>query len=358
MSISSDSAAALIIALADQAAGQELASAIENGSTLSSDTLYRLGVALGSFEIAANLQAAILNQRQLSASDFEYLKVAMASGAVAVEVGNSTASGLDPEAERLADQEESATAPSESVATPAFSPVAGSYGPTQMVSISCATLGASIYYTENGDTPTAASSLYNSAISVAASKTLKAIAVHDGLLDSAVASAAYVINGAVATPTFSPVAGSYGPTQMVTVSSVTAGATFYYTTNGSTPTTASTLYSGPISVASSQTLKVLGVKAGYSNSAVASAAYVINGAVLAPTFSPPAGLYVGTQMVTIASATSGATIYYTENGSTPTTSSTLYSGPVSVAVSETLKAIAVKAGYSDSTVVSAAYTIS
>ena len=76
--------------------------------------------------------------------------------------------------------------------------------------------------------------------------------------------------------TFSPKAGSYVGTQVVTISSVTAGASFYYTTDGSTPTTSSTHYTAPISVASSETVKVLATKLAWSNSAIASAAYVIS----------------------------------------------------------------------------------
>ncbi|HLP25400.1 MAG TPA: discoidin domain-containing protein, partial [Acidobacteriota bacterium] len=62
--------------------------------------------------------------------------------------------------------------------------------------------------------------------------------------------------------------------------------------------------------------------------------------------------------VTISSATSGASIRYTTNGTTPTaTTGTLYSGPVSVASSLTLKAIAFKSGLTDSTVTTASYTV-
>ncbi|MBE1500396.1 hypothetical protein H4696_007496 [Amycolatopsis lexingtonensis] len=79
--------------------------------------------------------------------------------------------------------------------------------------------------------------------------------------------------------------------------------------------------------------------------------------VAAPTFSPPGGTYSAAQTVTITSATSGATIRYTVDGSTPTASSTLYSGPISVPNSRTVNAIALKSGSANSPVSSATYTI-
>ncbi|MEV7037367.1 chitobiase/beta-hexosaminidase C-terminal domain-containing protein [Amycolatopsis sp. NPDC051061] len=79
--------------------------------------------------------------------------------------------------------------------------------------------------------------------------------------------------------------------------------------------------------------------------------------VAAPTFSPPGGTYSAAQTVTISSATSGATIRYTVDGSTPTASSTLYSGPISVPNSRTVNAIALKSGSTTSPVSSASYTI-
>ncbi|MET8995396.1 chitobiase/beta-hexosaminidase C-terminal domain-containing protein [Amycolatopsis sp. NPDC004169] len=79
--------------------------------------------------------------------------------------------------------------------------------------------------------------------------------------------------------------------------------------------------------------------------------------VAAPTFSPPGGTYSSAQTVTISSATSGATIRYTTDGSTPTASSTLYSGPISVPNSRTVNAIALKSGSTTSSVSSATYTI-
>lgn len=162
----------------------------------------------------------------------------------------------------------------------------------------------------------------------------------------------------VATPTFSPAAGTYSSAQTVTLSDATSGATIYYTTNGTTPTTSSTVYSGPITVSASETVKALATKSGYTNSAVGSAAYTINSAVATPTFSPAAGTYSSAQTVTISDSTAGATLYYTTNGTTPTTSSPVYSTPITVSTSETVEALGVKSGYTNSAIGSAAYTIS
>nr|WP_082115397.1 chitobiase/beta-hexosaminidase C-terminal domain-containing protein [Lentzea aerocolonigenes] len=79
--------------------------------------------------------------------------------------------------------------------------------------------------------------------------------------------------------------------------------------------------------------------------------------VAMPSFSPPGGAYTSAQTVTITTATSGASIRYTVDGSTPTASSPLYSGPISVPSSRTVNAIGIKAGLANSSVASATYTI-
>ncbi len=242
-------------------------------------------------------------------------------------------------------------------ATPSFSPVAGTYTAAQSVKLASATTGAVIYYTTNGTTPTTSSTKYSAAIAVSASETIKAITVASGHANSAVASAAYVIETPAATPTFSPAAGTYTAAQSVKLASATAGATIYYTTNGATPTTSSTKYSAAIAVSASETIKAIAVATGHTNSAVASAAYVIETPAATPTFSPVAGTYTAAQSVKLASATAGATIHYTTNGATPTTSSTKYSAAIAVTASETIKAIAVAAGHANSAVASAAYSI-
>ncbi|MCD1262053.1 chitobiase/beta-hexosaminidase C-terminal domain-containing protein, partial [Paenibacillus athensensis] len=80
--------------------------------------------------------------------------------------------------------------------------------------------------------------------------------------------------------------------------------------------------------------------------------------VATPTFSPdPSATYTSAVTVTISTATSGADIYYTTDGSAPTTSSTKYTSGFALSQSATVKAIAVKAGMTPSAVASAAYAI-
>ncbi|PYO49971.1 MAG: hypothetical protein DMD84_16890, partial [Candidatus Rokuibacteriota bacterium] len=75
-----------------------------------------------------------------------------------------------------------------------------------------------------------------------------------------------------------------------------------------------------------------------------------------PTFSPPGGSYLLPQVVSMSDSSPGVTIYYTTDGSTPTTSSTTYTGPILVALTTTIKAIAVGPDWSQSPVASATYT--
>ena len=252
------------------------------------------------------------------------------------------------------------------VATPAFSPDAGTYTEAQSVTISCATEGATIHYTTDGSEPTSSSTTYSSAISVGETTTIKAIAVKNGMTDSEVAAAEYTINipkDTVATPTFSPDAGEYEESTSVTISCATDGATIYYTTDGTLPIVGSSIYTSPITVHESTTIKAIGVKEGMTDSSVASATYTISekpepGTVATPTFSPEGGTYSDPQMVSINSETSGATIYYTTDGNDPTTESATYSSAITVNETTTIKAIAVKDGMTNSAVASATFTIS
>jgi hypothetical protein len=143
------------------------------------------------------------------------------------------------------------------------------------------------------------------------------------------------------------------------LSDTTPGAVIYYTTNGSTPTTASLKYSTPLQISATTTLEAFAVASGYANSGVTSATYTIGAAPVAanPTVSPAAGTYSSTQTVMLSDTTPGAVIYYTTDGTTPTTASTQYSAPLQIDATTTLEAIAVASGYANSGVTIAIFTI-
>jgi len=79
----------------------------------------------------------------------------------------------------------------------------------------------------------------------------------------------------VSTPVFSLPSGTYGGIESTTITS-DAGASIYYTTDGSTPTSGSTLYTGPITLAVTQTVKAIAIQSGSINSSIAEADYVIS----------------------------------------------------------------------------------
>ncbi len=202
------------------------------------------------------------------------------------------------------------------------------------VSITCGTEGATIYYTTNGTTPTENNTRYTGPITVSQNCTVKAIAVKDGYMASEVAS--FAVNWfKVATPTF-----NYDNLQL-TISTTTNGATIYYTTDGSTPTTSSTKYSGPLSLSEDCTVKAIAVKADFNNSEVATYNFTVG----VNTCQAPEISRDGTSnQVVMTCATLGASIYYTIDGSTPSSTSTLYTGPFTINRNRTIRAIAMKTG--------------
>ena len=242
-------------------------------------------------------------------------------------------------------------------APPSFGVAAGTYTSAQSVSISDSTPGAVIYYTTNGTTPTTTSTPYSGAVTVSTSETLKAVAIAGGYSQSAVASATYTINLPAAVPAFSVAAGTYTSVQAVAISDSISGAAIYYTIGNSTPTTGSIRYSGPIIVSKTETIQAIATASGHLQSPVASAGYTIELPAATPAFNVEQGTYTSPQTVTISDSMPGDTIHYTTNGTAPTASSTAYSAPIKVAATETLEAIAVETGYSNSAVASAKYTL-
>ncbi|WP_018130341.1 extracellular catalytic domain type 1 short-chain-length polyhydroxyalkanoate depolymerase [Effusibacillus pohliae] len=238
--------------------------------------------------------------------------------------------------------------------TVSASPKGGTYNNSVSVTLSANPSNATIYYTTDGTDPTTGSTRYTSAITISQTTTLKFFAQDASGHKSSIQTEIYQINNPGPVITASPTGNSFGGPVTVTLSSNESGTTIYYTTDGSTPTTSSSRYSGPLNFTTTTTLKYFGVDSNGYSSQVQTQTYTIQ--PFSFTVTPPGGSYQGAQSVNISMNVPG-TIYYTTDGSTPTPSSTKYTGPITVGTSETLKFIGVDLANNQSAVQSQTYTI-
>jgi hypothetical protein len=111
-------------------------------------------------------------------------------------------------------------APAATAATPAISPAPGAYTSAQTVTLSDATMGATIYYTTNGSAPTASSAKYSGAISVGASEVIEAVAVASGYSDSGLAKANYTITPPTTGTNTPPPSGPVVPSNATAASDI------------------------------------------------------------------------------------------------------------------------------------------
>ena len=211
--------------------------------------------------------------------------------------------------------------------------------------ITTSTLAADIYYTTDGSDPTPTTGTkYTAALPMLSSPgTIKAITARssDGSDMSGVAS--WVVEQ-VATPTFDTSSGN-----SVAINCTIDGATIYYTTDGSDPTTESAIYSLPLKDGiSGKTIKAMAVKGGMFPSAVAELEDVVTFKCATPVVKRGTGK---TFVISCSYPTEDVSIYYSIDGSTPTT---LYEpdeetgGIAFTGSSVTIKAVAKATGYTDS----------
>jgi len=164
-----------------------------------------------------------------------------------------------------------------SVALPEILPAPGTYSTPQLITISCSTEGASIYYSVDGSDPNEDSVPYTVPLTISESATIKARAYKPNYQCSAISSGEYSINLiTVGTPTFDQCEGCYQDTLMVTVSCATEGATIRYTLDGSEPTAGSTPYEAPLTITQSTLLGVRAFKDGCIPSVAVYALYDID----------------------------------------------------------------------------------
>lgn len=162
------------------------------------------------------------------------------------------------------------------VAAPVFSPQPpGNFGASAAITITSATAGATIRYTVNGVPPTSTTgTVYSGPVTLTANSLLQAIAYNGVILDSSVTSGNYAF--VVAMPTFLPVSGVYASAQSVVISTTTAGASIRYTTDGSSPSpTVGTIYTAPVDVSATMSIKAIAYLANWNSSAFGVANYSI-----------------------------------------------------------------------------------
>ena len=354
----------------------------------------------------------------------------------------------------------------EPCATPTFNPAAGTYTEAQEVTINCGTPDATIYYTLDGSNPTVDSDVYSEPIVISETTTVKAMAAKEGFDNSSIATATYTIqdtptvitiaearalavnehamvqgvvtfidgknvyvqdetagiclflNSTVSTLALGDMVIAYGtrtdykglvelsginptdpsqfdvistgnalPVAVMTVAEILAdasGSNMLQSTrvqiveatigtinnNNNTPITQDgstiNIYKMPVvdGLVEGDIVTFIGVISCYNNPQmrIASANDVTythpqSDTVETPTFAPAAGTYYETQYVTIECATEGATIYYTVDGSNPSTESPVFTEAIEISETTTVKAFAVKEGLTDSQIATAVYTI-
>lgn len=209
----------------------------------------------------------------------------------------------------------------------AVSVVGGVYTTAQTVALSV-NEAATTYYTTDGTVPTVASSVYSAPLAVTATTTLKFFSKDTAGNSEIPKMVIYKIDSTAPVTTASLAGGTYASAQNVTLS-VSEAATTYFTTNGSVPTTASLVYSRSIVIGTTTTLKFFSKDTGGNTEPVQEVLYTIDTAAPVVTVLPAGGSYTSAQSVTL-TANESAAIYYTLDGTIPTTASTQYSAPIAV----------------------------
>ncbi|MDW8310499.1 MAG: chitobiase/beta-hexosaminidase C-terminal domain-containing protein, partial [Verrucomicrobiales bacterium] len=240
-----------------------------------------------------------------------------------------------------------------SAANPVISPNGATSNNPVTVTLASATEGAKIYWTIDGSAPTTSSTLYTVPFILAQNGMLRARAFRDGFEVSEIVSADF--NLSVGDPTIRPSGATSNNAVTVTLGTVTDGARLYWTIDGSEPTPASTLYTGPFSLAQTGTLRVKGFRDGFLPSATVSATFDLS--VAQPVVTPASGRYINSTTVNISTTTDGAELRYTLDGSEPGPTSALYAGPFAVSTNAQLRVAGFRNGFVKSPLVSRDYEI-
>lgn len=202
------------------------------------------------------------------------------------------------------------------------------------------------------------------------SHTIQCSYIGDAIYAPSLSNTATFTFSPAARPVFTLLVGKYPASQQVTIWDANSNTSIYFTADGSDPTLNSTLYTGPITVNSAVKLKAIAAGPAYLPSPVSEVVYQIAPAPIisftsSTAVAPPRSLsgirprpQSTAQTATIANATPGAVIYYTTDGSTPSTDSTVYTAPITLTKTTTINAFVTATGYINSPIATASVTIS
>lgn len=226
----------------------------------------------------------------------------------------------------------------------------------QTVSLRCKNPKATIYYTLDSSTPTEGSTVYSSPIELQNSVTIKAIAMFEECLTSDIKTFNYnVVPKTKVMLNISPISGTVQKGTAVHISSTPSNADIFITLDGSEPSNLSSPYDGtPITIQKNTTLKAVAYADGYTDSDIMTAEYSVKLELQA---NQASGTVDYLSEVELNADAPDATIYYTTDGSTPSKTSLIYTNPISLDRSMTVKAIAYHGDYLASDILSRDYTI-
>ncbi len=246
-------------------------------------------------------------------------------------------------------------------------PAAGEVLSGTKVSLTCETEGAQIYYTLDDTTPTKESSLYQEAIAVNQAVTIKAVAVKEGYKDSEISTFVYTVK------TTSPIIGiALDKTSMELGLEETGRLAATFQPSGVKPEEVQWRSDQPeiaevtADTGDAASARVTGKKEGTCTITVSCGALAASCKVtvrgirrVSAIIAEPSDAFAvtpGTE-VTLHCDTAGASIYYTMDGTVPTTAGTPYTGAIMLDADTTLRAVGVKEGYEDSPCASFYYTV-
>lgn len=309
----------------------------------------------------------------LTNSQSEYTFTGSGSGDVTISYTGTTTKAVYLRSLEITFKEKvSETAPAAPTITDVNSIIAGTYYffAEELVKLSSDVAGAEIFYTLDGTDPNVT---FTDGVAAAGNEATKKYTEELTLTDDADLVAVAVANGEVGQaakrsyvrilPAVTPEAGTITVEDKITISlpiDMPAGKEAYicYTTDGTTPTTASELYTEPFTISKTgeTTLKVIAFYEANENdgSKMAEVTYNVEATRTAtPEITVAVEGIVPDQTATVTiTAVEGAKVYYTTDGTEPTVESTLYTKPFTLTESATVNAIALAENHSESLVAS------